>query len=219
MSRVAVWSLVALMMLANLGVDVTALVAGLGIGGVAVALALQNILSDLFASISILLDKPFVVGDFIIVGEELGTVEKIGIKTTRVRSLGGEQLIFANNDLLQSRVRNYKRMDERRIVFRVGIVYETPGDKLEAISGMLREIVEGIEQTRFDRAHFAEFGDFALQFEVVYYVLSSDFAIYRDIQQRINLAIFRRFERESIGFAYPTQMLHIPGLKKSHPVA
>ena len=213
MARAILWSLVALMILANLGVDVTALVAGLGIGGVAVALALQNILSDLFASISILLDKPFVRGDFIIVGDELGTVEKIGIKTTRVRSLGGEQLVFANNDLLQSRVRNYKRMEERRVVFRIGVVYETPADKLEAIPGALREIVEGMELTRFDRAHFAAYGDFALQFEVVYHVLSSDFAVYMDIQQAINLAIFRRFEREGIAFAYPTQTLHAPGLR------
>jgi small-conductance mechanosensitive channel len=210
---VVVWSLVTLMALANLGVDVTALVAGLGIGGVAVALALQNILSDLFASISILLDKPFVVGDFIIVGEELGTVEKIGIKTTRVRSLGGEQLIFSNNDLLQSRVRNYKRMEERRVVFRIGVVYQTPADKLEAIPAMLREIVESVENTRFDRAHFAAFGDFSLLFEIVYYVLSSDFGVHMDIQQAINLAIFRRFERDEIDFAYPTQTVYAPALQ------
>jgi small-conductance mechanosensitive channel len=211
-ATVVVWSVVVLMVLANLGVDVTALVAGLGIGGVAVALALQNILSDLFASISILLDRPFVVGDFIIVGDELGTVEKIGIKTTRVRSLSGEQLIFANNDLLTSRVRNYKRMQERRVVFRIGVLYETPADKLEAIPAMLRQVVEGTESTRFDRAHFAAFGDFSLVFEVVYHVLSSDFGVYMDIQQRINLAIYRRFEHEGIGFAYPTQTLHVPGL-------
>lgn len=205
--RIALWAVVLLMILANFGVNVTALIAGLGIGGIAVALAAQNILSDLFASLTIVLDKPFVVGDFIIVGDFLGTVENVGLKTTRIRSLSGEQLIFPNNDLLQSRIRNMKRMKERRVLFNVGVVYETPPELLERISGMLREIVESQHNVRFDRAHFQRFGDFSLVFEVVYFVLVPEHAVMMDTQQRINLAISRRFAAEGISFAYPTQRL------------
>ncbi len=208
-ARVLVWSGVALLVLENLGFNISALLAGLGIGGIAVALAAQNVLGDLFASISIALDKPFVVGDFIIVDEYLGAVEYIGIKNTRVRSLSGEQLIFSNNDLLNSRIRNYKKMLERRIVFAFGVVYETTYEKLAAIPAMLREIVESQGQTRFDRAHFQGYGDFALNFEIVYYVKVPEYNVYMDIQQAINLAIFRRFEQERIEFAYPTQTLHL----------
>jgi small-conductance mechanosensitive channel len=206
-ARVGLWVLVVLVALDNLGVDITALVAGLGIGGVAVALATQNILGDLFASVSILLDKPFVPGDFIVVGDFMGTVDQIGIKTTRVQSLGGEQIVFANNDLLQSRLRNYKRMNERRVLFRLGVVYHTPVEKLISIPEMLRTIVANQPGTRFDRAHFASYGDFALAFEVVYYVLSPDYNRYMDVQQAINLEIFQAFHRQGIEFAYPTQTL------------
>jgi len=209
LGRIVLWSIFVLIVLDNLGVNITALVAGLGVGGVAVALALQNVLGDLFASLSIVLDKPFVIGDFVIVGEHMGTIERIGLKTTRVRSLSGEQLVFANNDLLQSRIRNYKRMEERRVVFELGVVYETPADQLEAIPGWLRQIVEAEEQTRFDRAHFKRYGDFSLAFEVVYYVLSADYNVYMDIQQRINLQIFRRFANEGVAFAYPTNKLYV----------
>jgi small-conductance mechanosensitive channel len=197
-SRVAVWSIVILLALDNIGINVTALVAGLGIGGVAIALASQNVLGDLFASISIVLDKPFVIGDFIIVGDMLGSVEHIGIKTTRVRSLFGEQLVFSNNDLLNSRIRNYKRMDERRVVFSIGVVYQTPYEKLSAIPGMVRKIVEEQEQTRFDRAHFSKYGDFALIYEIVYYVKIPDYNAYMDIQEAINLEIYRTFHEEGI---------------------
>lgn len=209
LARMALWTVVGLMLLANFGVDVTALVAGLGIGGVAVALAAQNILSDLFASLSIVLDKPFVVGDFITVGEFLGSVEHVGLKTTRLRSLSGEQLIFPNSDLLQSRIRNYKRMAERRVVFSLGVVYQTPHEQLAAIPGLLREIVESQDGTRFDRAHFQRYGDSALIFEVVYYVLTPDYNTYMDIQQRINLTIFQRWAERGIAFAYPTQTLFL----------
>ena len=209
--RLALWSVVLLLILDNLGIDITALVTGLGIGGIAVALAIQNILGDLFASLSIVLDKPFVIGDFIIVGDLLGTVEKIGLKTTRVRSLSGEQLVFSNNDLLQSRIRNYKRMFERRILFSFGVIYQTPADKLEAIPGMVREIIDSLEDARFDRAHFKEFGNFSLNFEVVYYVLKPDYNIYMSKQQAINLALYRRFKEEGIEFAYPTQTLFLAG--------
>jgi small-conductance mechanosensitive channel len=207
--RVAVWAVVLLLALDNLGVDVTALVAGLGVGGIAVALAAQNILGDLFASLSIVLDKPFVVGDFLIVGEFLGSVEKVGIKTTRLRSLSGEQLVFSNNDLLSSRIRNYGRMFERRVLFSIGVTYQTPADKLKLAATILREAVEAQDKVRFDRAHFSNYGDFALSFEVVYYVLSPDYNVYMDIQQAINLTIYERFAEEQIEFAYPTQTLFV----------
>lgn len=209
LARFALWTVLVLLLLDNLGVRVTALVAGLGIGGVAVALALQNVLGDLFASLAITLDKPFQIGDFIIVDQYLGTVEHIGLKTTRIRSLWGEQIVFSNNDLLQSRIRNFKRMAERRVVFTVGVVYQTPYDKLVRIPQLLREVVERQPNVRFDRAHFKEYGDSALVFEVVYYVLDPDYAVYMDTQQAINLEIFRRFEEEGIEFAYPTRTVYV----------
>lgn len=187
----------------------TALVAGLGVGGIAVALAAQNILGDLFASLTIVFDKPFLIGDFIIVGEHLGTVEHIGLKTTRLRSLTGEQLVFSNTDLLNSRIRNFKRMQERRIVFTIGVSYGTPYHAIAAIPGIIRNIVEDTAQVRFDRAHFKEYGTYSLNFEVVYWVLSPEFALYMDIQQQINLEIFRRFEEEGIQFALPMQNLYL----------
>jgi small-conductance mechanosensitive channel len=205
--RLTLWALLILVALSNLGVDITALVAGLGVGGVAVALATQNVLGDIFASVSILLDKPFVPGDFLVIDDFLGTVEHIGVKTTRLRSLGGEQLVFSNADLLRSRLRNYKRMSERRVLFKLGVVYQTPPDTLAAIPGLLRAAVEGQAGTRFDRSHFASYGDFALTFETVYYVLSADYNRYMDVQQAINLEIARRFADRGIEFAYPTQTL------------
>ena len=215
--RLILWVIVLLLALQNFGVEITPLVTGLGIGGIAVALAVQNILGDLFASLSIVLDKPFVVGDFLIVGDFLGSVESIGLKTTRLRSLSGEQLVFANSDLLNSRIRNYKRMFERRIVFSIGVTYQTPYEQLERIPGMLREIVEAQEQVRFDRAHFKGYGDFSLDFEIVYYVLAPDYNLYMDIQQAINLRIFKQFEDEGIEFAYPTQTLFM-NAEKALPV-
>lgn len=211
LGQVVVWSLVVLLALDNLGIDVTALIAGLGVGGIAVGLALQNVLKDTFASLSIILDKPFEVGDFILVGSEAGTVEKIGIKTTRVRSLSGEQLVFGNDDLLTSRIRNFKRMQERRIVFTFGVVYETPPNTLAEIPPMVEEIVRSIDRTRFDRAHFKAFGDSSLDFEVVYYVQLPDYVVYMDIQQQINLELCRRFAELGIEFAYPTRTLLLRG--------
>lgn len=207
--RVALWTTILLLMLDNLGVDVTALVTGLGIGGVAIALAVQNVLSDLFASLSIVLDKPFVHGDFIVIGDLAGSVEHVGIKTTRIRSISGEQLVFSNNDLLTSRIRNFGRMNERRVVFSLGVTYQTPADKLERIPDLIREAVEVREHVRFDRSHFASYGDSSLNFETVYFVESADYAQHMDILQAVNLAIFRRFEEEGIEFAYPTQTLFI----------
>lgn len=209
--RVALWSVVVLLILDNLGIDITALVAGLGIGGVAVALAVQNILGDLFASLSIVLDKPFVVGDFLVVGDLMGTVEHVGIKTTRLKSLSGEQLVFSNNDLLTSRIRNFGRMEERRVVFKLGVTYQTPRDRLETIPTIVREAVEAVDNTRFDRSHFSEYGNFSLVFESVYYVLSGDYAEYMDIQQAIYFRVHEAFERAGIEFAYPTQTLYLSG--------
>ena len=211
-AKLVLATIAAILILDNIpGVEITALVASLGITGIAVALAVQNILSDLFASLSIVLDKPFVIGDFIIVDNYMGSVEHIGLKTTRVRSLSGEQLVFSNNDLLKSRVRNYKRMAERRVVFSIGVTYQTPLEKLKQIPATIREIIESQETVRFDRAHFQGYGDFALLFEVVYYVLDPDYNRYMDIQQAINLAIFLLFEEQGIKFAYPTQTLYIGG--------
>jgi small-conductance mechanosensitive channel len=212
--RLVLWAIVLLLVLDNLGVDVTALVAGLGVGGIAVALAVQNILGDLFASLSIVLDKPFTVGDFLIIDDYLGSVEHIGLKTTRIRSLSGEQLVFSNTDLLKSRIKNYGRMFERRVVFKLGVTYQTPHAKLQRIPDIIREAVEDQEPVRFDRSHFQGYGDFSLNFETVYFVLKPDYNLYMDIQQAINLQIHARFEQEGIEFAYPTQTLYVqqPGV-------
>ncbi|HEY4647217.1 MAG TPA: mechanosensitive ion channel family protein, partial [Steroidobacteraceae bacterium] len=208
-ARALIWSLVVLLTLDNLGVNITALVAGLGIGGIAIALAVQNVLGDLFASLSITLDKPFVIGDFLIIGDFLGTVEYIGIKSTRLRSLSGEQIVLSNADLLGSRIRNYGRMFERRVLFTLGVTYETPREKLRQLPEILRRIVEGEADTRFDRSHFAKYGPASLDLEIVYYVLSPDYNRYMDIQQAINLRIHEEFEKLGVEFAYPTQKLWI----------
>jgi len=213
---VVIWALVLLLTLDNLGVDITALVAGLGIGGIAVALAVQNVLGDLFASLSITLDRPFVIGDFLVVDDVLGSVEAIGIKSTRLRSLSGEQVILANSDLLKSRVRNYGRMSERRVLFTTSVTYETPVELIERIPGMIRGIIEGQPDTRFDRSHFQKHGDFALDFETVYFVLSADYNRYMDIQQGVNLALHREFARNGVEFAYPTQKLLISQEEHEH---
>lgn len=218
LARLGLWSFVLLLALDNLGFNITALLTGLGIGGVAVALAAQNILGDLFASISIALDKPFMIGDFIVVGDQMGTVEYIGLKTTRLHSLSGEQIVFSNTDLLNSRIHNYKRMSERRVLFSFGIVYQTRADTLERIPAMVREIIEQQEHVRFDRTHFKAYGDSSLEFEVVYYVLDPDYNVYMDKQQAINFALFRRFDAEGIEFAYPTRTLFVRGsAPPTHP--
>ncbi len=209
LAKLLVWSIGLLAALGSFGVNITGLAAGLGVGGIAVALAVQNVLGDLFASLSIVLDKPFVIGDFIIVGELMGTVEHIGLKTTRIRSLSGEQIVFSNGDLLSSRIRNYKRMFERRVLFEVGVTYQTTHDQLASLGAMLKDIIQGQEGVRFDRAHFKAFADSALVFEMVYYVLDPDYNRYMDIQQAINLEIHRRFEAEGIAFAYPTQTVFL----------
>jgi small-conductance mechanosensitive channel len=213
--RLVFYSILLLTGLRSVGVDITGLAAALGVGGIAVALAAQNILGDLFSSLSIVLDKPFVVGDLIYVGEYAGTVEHVGLKTTRVRSLSGEQIVFSNADLLGSRIRNYGRMKERQGVFTIGVTYQTPFEKLAAIPGIIGGIIRQEPLARLDRCHFKAYGDFALNFETVYYVQVPDYNTYMDIQQKINLELFRRFQKEGIEFAYPTQTIF--AIPEKHP--
>ncbi len=201
--------LAVILILSNYGVNVTSILASLGIGGLAVALAMQSILSDVFSSFSIFIDKPFQIGDFIIVGTDKGTVQKIGLKTTRIKSLQGEELIIPNQELTSTRVQNLKRMEERRVVFNLGVVYGTPYEKLEKIPKMMEDIIAKHKMTKFDRCHFKTYEDSSLNFEIVYFVKNPDYAKYMDIQQDINLAIYKIFEKEKIEFAYPTQTLYI----------
>jgi small-conductance mechanosensitive channel len=207
--KFGLWTLGIVFFLDNLGYEVSTVLAGLGIGGVAVALAAQAILGDLFSYFAIMFDRPFVVGDFIIAGDYLGTIEHIGIKTTRIRSLSGEQIVFSNTDLTGSRIRNYKRMEKRRVVFKVGVVYETPLDKLKQIPGILKDAVLKQQGTVFDRAHFMNFGDFSLDFEIVYFVLSADYNIYMDVHQAILHLVAEEFQKRQITIAYPTQTLYL----------
>ena len=209
LARIGIWSIVFLAVLSNLGIEIDALIAGLGVTGIAVAFALQNVLGDLFASLSIYFDRPFDIGDFIIVDDYMGTVDRIGMRSTRIRSLGGEQIVFANSDLAKVRIRNYRRMRERRIAFSVGIEYNVPYEKVELAPKLLREAIEETPNTRFDRAHFKAFGAFSLDYEIVYWVLAPDFPSYMDAQQAINLAVYKKFEDAEIPFAFPTQTLHV----------
>jgi small-conductance mechanosensitive channel len=213
-ARAFLWIMLALVALNRLGYDVTALITGLGVGGIAVALAVQNVLGDLFGALAIVLDKPFVVGDTIGVDAFTGTVEHVGLKTTRIRSVDGELLVFSNADLLRSRIRNFKRMQERRVVFMLGVTYDTPPDTVARIPTIIREAVEAQEQVRFDRSHFRSYGDSTLNFETVYVVLTADYLVYADLHQAINLTILRRFAEEKIEFAYPTRTLV---MKRSGP--
>ncbi|MEO7578674.1 MAG: mechanosensitive ion channel family protein, partial [Massilia sp.] len=208
-ARLVLWTVLLLVMLDNLGFNIATLMASLGIGGIAVALAVQNILGDIFSSVSIAFDKPFVIGDFIVVDDYMGTVEYVGMKTTRLRSLGGEQIIISNSELLKNRIRNFKRMEERRVLFEFGIAYETGLAEVERIPAMVQDIVRRQQAVRLDRVHFKSHGDSALMFEVVYYVLDADFNRYMDIQQRINLDMLREFRAAGIAFAYPTTTVHV----------
>jgi small-conductance mechanosensitive channel len=208
-ARAVLWLVMILMILDNLGFNIATLVASLGIGGIAVALAVQNVLGDIFASLSIVLDKPFVVGDFIVVGDAAGTVEYIGLKTTRLRSLSGELIVFSNADLLQSRIHNYKQMQERRALFAFGVVYSTSGEQLRAIPLIVKQVIEALDNVRFDRAHFKSYGDSSLDFEVAYYLLVPDYNVFMDTQQAVNLAIFERFAHEKIDFAFPSRTVYL----------
>ncbi|MDR2428544.1 MAG: mechanosensitive ion channel family protein [Candidatus Margulisbacteria bacterium] len=207
--QILIWTLTLTLLLDNLGIRVSALVTGLGIGGVAIALASQSILGDLFSYFIIFFDRPFELGDYIVIGEFRGTVENIGVKTTRLRSLDGEELVFSNTDLTGSRVRNYKRMNLRRVVFRLNLPQQTPLEKLQEVPRLLETIIREQQQASFDRAHFAEFGASTLVFEVVYYVLSNDYNRYMDIQQAINFRIKEEFVKRNIELAYPAQAIFL----------
>lgn len=204
--KIALWVFGLLAVLSNLGVNVTSLVAGLGIGGIAIAFAIKEILADLFSSFVIYFDKPFGVGDTIKVGDKTGTVEKIGIKTTRLRSPDGEEVSISNQKLTSADIENLGRREERRHVFSIGVAYETPIEKLKKIPAILENIIEGVENINFDRAHLKNMGDFSLNFEVVFKTESSDFRSYMDAIEKVNLAILDTFEKEKIEIAYPTQV-------------
>ena len=206
---ILVWILAFIVFLDNLGVEISALVAGLGIGWIAVALAAQDLLSDLFSYFTIYFDRPFEVGDYIIVDNFSGTVEHIGLKTTRLRSLTGEELVFPNADLTSSRLRNYKTMKRRRISFTIGVSYQTDAALVKEIPQILADIVNSIPGTELNRSHFSGFGEYSLRFEVVYYVLTRDYIKYMDIQQEINLKIIEEFSKRGIQFSYPTQTLYL----------
>jgi small-conductance mechanosensitive channel len=205
--RSVIWIVVVLLILENAGVDVSALMAGLGIGGVAVALALQNILGDLFASLAITVDRPFVVGDLLMVENYAGKVEYIGLKSTRLRSIGGEQIIMSNADLLRSRLRNFGRLRERQVEFTLGIDYATSWEMLERIPSIIEEIVNSQAEARFERSHLARHGAYSLDFETVYRVLSPELKRHMEIQHRIQIMIHREFARLGIKFAEPTHRL------------
>jgi small-conductance mechanosensitive channel len=203
------WIVAILMLLSNLGFNINSLIAGLGIGGLAVALALQNVLSDLFSAVSIYFDKPFKVGEFIIIGDHMGIVKKIGVKTTRIQTLQGEELIVSNNELTSIRVQNFGRMERRRIVFSVGVTYDTPHAKLEKIPNIIKEVIEKHKITEVDRIHFKEFGDSSLNYEIVYYVNAPEYPTYMDTQQAINLDIVEAFEKDKIEIAFPTRTVYV----------
>jgi small-conductance mechanosensitive channel len=209
LARIIIWGVALVFLLDNLGFDISAVVAGLGIGGIAVALAAQSILGDLFSYFIIFFDRPFELGDYIKIGDKNGTVEHIGIKTTRIRALSGEQLVFSNTDLTSSRLHNFKKLQKRRKVFMLGVIYETPAEKLKMIPDIVKDIITEEEKSDYDRGHFKTFGDFSLNFEFVYYVLSPDYATYMDTQHNINMKIFNKFKEEGIEFAYPTQLVYV----------
>jgi len=207
--RVIVWSVALLMIISNFGINITPLIASLGIGGIAIALALQNILVDLFSAFAIYFDKPFKEGDFIIIGADMGVVKYIGIKTTRIQALGGQEIVISNSELVNSRINNYKKMKKRRVVFSFGVEYGTSSEKLKKINKIVEKIIKDIKNTDLDRIHFNEFGPHSLNYEVVYYINTNDYNIYMDVQQEINLKIKDQFEKEKIIMAFPTQTIHV----------
>ena len=205
LAKGVLWIIAGLMVMSTFGYDMSALMAGIGIGGIAIAFALQNILGDVFSSVSIYLDKPFRVGDFIIIGKDLGVVRKIGIKSTRIQALRGEELVVSNRELTSTRVQNFKQMKKRRIPFEFGVVYDTPNVKLKQVLEIVADVIGKTDHADLDRVHFREFGDFSLIFEIVYYLDSSDYNEYMNAQQQINFGIKEAFEKQKIEFAYPTQ--------------
>lgn len=207
--KIVLWSVGILLILSNIGINVTSLIASLGIGGVAVALALQNVLGDLFSSFSIYFDKPFRVGDFIVAGTHMGTVKKVGLKTTRIQALQGEEIVISNQELITARIQNFKRMTTRRVEFRFDVVYGTPIEKLRAIPAIVREVIEAAPHTKVDRVHLKTLGDSGIEFEAVYTMQTAEHLIYMDTQQQINLDMLERFQKEGMEMAYPTQTVYI----------
>jgi len=212
--KIAIYSIAFLMILDNFGIEITPLIASLGVGGIAIAIALQSVLSDLFSAFAIYFDKPFKEGDFIIVGDDLGTVKRIGIKTTRIQTLQGQELVMSNTELTNTRVNNYSKMQRRRVVTQIGVEYSTPLNKMKKINGIVKKAVDSTKDATLDRTHFKGYGDFSLNYEIVYYIESPDYNKYMDIQQEINFKIKEAFEKEKIVFAFPTQTLHIGSFKK-----
>ncbi len=207
--RALVWVAAVLFVLDNLGVNISAVLTGLGIGGVAVALAAQAILGDLFNFFVILLDKPFHVGDFIVAGDVAGTVEHIGLKSIRIRSLSGEQLVLSNTKLLSMELKNYKRMERRRVVFSAGVTYQTAPEKLKRIPGLIKGIIGGVEKATFDRSNLSGLGDSSIDFETVYYVESPDYNFFMNAHERILQSLIEAFAKEGIDFAYPTRTVFV----------
>lgn len=207
-ANVIIWILGFVFLVDNLGYNVTTLIAGLGVGGIAIALAAQAVLGDLFSYFVIYFDRPFEIGDFVVVGSDNGVIEYIGIKTTRIRTLSGEELVCSNTDLTNSRLQNFKRMQKRRIVFGLGVTYQTSHQQVSEIPALVKGILTSKPKLQFDRAHFSGYGDFSLNFEFVYYVLDPDYNTYMDLQQEVYLEIFAIFEQKGIDFAYPTQTLY-----------
>jgi len=213
--KALLWIFAAILFLNNIGIKIGALMAGLGIGGIAIAYASKAILEDIFSYFMIFFDRPFEVGDFITTGDLSGTVEYIGVRTTRLKSIGGEQLVIPNKDITNSRMKNFKTMEERRIVFPLNLTYDTSIEHLKEIPDIIKKIIEEQEDTRFDRAHFFSYGDSSLNFEVVYFVLSSEYVRYMDIQQIVNLKIKETFDEKGINFAYPSRMIYTQAIQKN----
>lgn len=207
--KIIAWAVAVILILSNMGYNVTSLIAGLGIGGLAIAFALQNILGDLFSSLAIYFDKPFKPGDFIVMGDYMGIVKKIGLKTTRIQALQGEEIVVPNNELTNAKVQNFGKMEKRRIVFSIGVAYDTPVNKLKEIPSIIKEIINKANLAEVDRIHFKSFGDFSLIYEIVFFVSSGEYNVYMDIQQKINIAIIEKFEKEKINIAFPTQTIHL----------
>jgi len=198
-----------LAILVAFNIDLSGVVVGLGVGGIAIALALQNVLSDVFSAFSIYFDRPFEVGDFIVVGDYAGTVKKIGIKSTRLQLLQGEELVISNRELTTTSLRNFKKLKKRRVLFKLSVAADTPVKKLKKIPSLVQKIIEDIELAEFDRAHFTEFGNFTFNFQVVYYMKTSDYNEYLDAQQKINLGILEAFDKEGVVMPFPTQTIFV----------
>lgn len=207
--KILVWVFAILFLISSFGYNISSLIAGLGIGGIAVALAVQNVLGDLISCVSIYLDKPFRVGDFLVVGDQSGTVKSIGIKTTRLESLQGEEIVMSNKKLTETDINNYGRLRKRRILSTIGVTYDTPLTKMKKIPEAFEKIVNSIEDCSFDRAHFKTFGPSSKDFELVFYVESKDYYTYVNRLQKINFEIQAYFEKQKIEFAFPTQTVYV----------